>query len=141
MRDLLSEIERAVKARGWSARQASMHAVGTPELIHDMRRGRVPSVEGFRTLCQALELEFYVGPPREGGYVDAARLSRALETTERALASTGRRMGHADKARAVSAVYDLMSRGYVGRVNTFSDYVLISETSSRVLEYLSKIMS
>ena len=111
MRDLLSEIERAVKARGWSARQASMQAVGTPELIHDMRRGRVPSVERFRTLCQALELEFYVGPPREGGYVDAARLSRALETTERALASTGRRMSHTDKARAVSAVYDLMGRG------------------------------
>ena len=46
MRDLLCEIERAVKARGWSARQASMHAAGqnTPELIHDMRRGRVPSV-------------------------------------------------------------------------------------------------
>ena len=88
-----------------------MQAVGTPELIHDMRRGRVPSVERFRTLCQALELEFYVGPPREGGYVDAARLSRALETTERALASTGRRMNHTDKARVVSAVYDLMGRG------------------------------
>ena len=111
MRDLLSEIERAVKARGWSARQASMHAIGTPELIHDMRRGRVPSVERFRTLCQALELEFYVGPPREGGYVDSARLSRALETTDRALASTGRRMSHADKAQAVAAVYDLMGRG------------------------------
>ena len=38
MRDLLCEIERAVKARGWSAPQASMHAAGqsTPELIHDM---------------------------------------------------------------------------------------------------------
>ena len=111
MHDLLSEIERAVKARGWSARQASMHALGTPELIHDMRRGRVPSVERFRALCQTLELEFYVGPPRDGGVVDAARLSRALETTERALASTGRRMSHEDKARAVSAVYDLMSQG------------------------------
>ena len=86
MRDLLSKIERAVKARGWSARQASMQAVGTPELFHDIRRGRVPSVERFRTLCQA------------------------LETTDRALASRGRRMGHADKAQAVAAVYDLMGR-------------------------------
>ena len=111
MRELLNEIERAVKARGWSARQASMHAVGTPELIHDMRRGRVPSVERFQKLCRAVGLEFYVGPPRDGGHVDAVRLSRALETTDRALASTGRRMGHVDKARAVSAVYDLMSRG------------------------------
>ena len=111
MRELLSEIERAVKARGWSARQASMHAVGTPELIHDMRRGRVPSVERFQKLCQALKLEFYVGPPRNGGHVDAARLSRALATTDRALASTGRRLSHMDKANAVSAVYELMSKG------------------------------
>ena len=111
MRELLNEIERAVKARGWSARQASMHAVGTPELIHDMRRGRVPSVERFQKLCEALELEFYVGPPRDGGHVDAARLSQALATTDRALALTGRRMSHMDKATAVSAVYDLMSRG------------------------------
>ena len=35
MHDLLSEIERTVKARGWSARQALMHAVGTRELIHE----------------------------------------------------------------------------------------------------------
>ena len=110
MRELLSEIERAVKARGWSARQASMHAVGTPGVIDDMRRGRVPSVERVKKLCQALDLEFYVGPPRDGGYVDAVRLSRALETTERALASTGRRLSHMDKAHAVSAVYELMSR-------------------------------
>ena len=111
MRELLDEIERAVKSRGWSARQASMHAVGSPQLIHDMRRGRIPSVERFQKLCEALELEFYVGPPRDGGHVDAARLSRALATTEQALASTGRRMSHMDKATAVSAVYDLMSRG------------------------------
>ena len=110
MRDLFGEIERAVKARGWSARQASLHAVGTPELIHDMRRGRVPSVERFRTLCQAQELEFHVGSPRDGGRVDAVRLSRAREITERALVSTGRTTSHADKARAVSAVYDLMAK-------------------------------
>ena len=88
-----------------------MHAVGTPELIHDMRRGRVPSVERFQKLCRALELEFYVGPPRDSGYVDAVRLSRALATTERALASTGAGLSHMDKGRAVSAVYELMSKG------------------------------
>ena len=76
-----------------------------------MRRGRAPSVERFRTLCQALELELHVGPPRDGGRVDAVRLSRALEITERAPASTGRTMSHADKAWTVSAVYDLMGKG------------------------------
>ena len=111
MRDLLSEVERAARARGWSARQASMQATGTPHLIHDMRRGRAPSVERFRALCQALELEFYVGPPRGEGHVDTMRLARALKATEEALAATSRRMSHTDKSDAVAAVYDLMGRG------------------------------
>ena len=111
MRELLSEIERAVRARGWSARQASMEAVGTPELIRDMRRGRVPSVERFRALCEALDLEFYVGPRRSKHPVDVTRLEQALETAEQVLGSTGREMGRADKARAVSAIYDLIGEG------------------------------
>ena len=127
MRELLDEIERAVRARGWSARQASMQAVGTPELIHSMRRGRVPSVERIRALCEVLGLEFYVGLPRDEPNVDTERLKSALETTERALASTGRKMGYADKALTVSAVYDLIGqgRGNIQRV------VALIETVSR----------
>ena len=88
-----------------------MKAVGSPELIRSMRRGRVPSVERVEALCQVLDLEFYVGPPRAERPVDAERLERALETTDRTLASTGRTMGHGDKARAVAAVYDLIGEG------------------------------
>ena len=117
MESLLREIERAVKARGWSARQASLRAVGTPELIREMRRGRVPSVERIRSLCEVLDLEFYVGPPRAERPVDAERLERALETTERALVATGRTMSFGDKARAVAAVYDLIGEGR-GRANS-----------------------
>ena len=117
MESLLREIERAVKARGWSARQASLRAVGTPELIREMRRGRVPSVERIRSLCEVLDLEFYIGPPRAERPVDAERLERALETTERALVATGRTMSFRDKARAVSAVYDLIGEGR-GRANS-----------------------
>ncbi len=104
MQELLRDIERAVRARGWSARQASMRAVGTPELIHNMRRGRVPSVERVKALCEVLGLEFYVGPPRAAAPVDTGRLGRALEITEQALAATARHMSHSDKAQAVSAV-------------------------------------
>ena len=111
MEELLREVERAVKARGWSARQASMKEVGTPELIRSMRRGRVPSVERVQALCQVLDLEFYIGPPRAERPVDAERLERALETTERTLASAGRTMSYPDKARAVAAVYDLIGEG------------------------------
>ena len=60
--DLLKIIDRALNEQGISARQASILATGTPELIRNMRRGRVPSVERFCALCDVLNLEFYVGP-------------------------------------------------------------------------------
>ena len=59
--DLLKIIDRALNEQGISARQASLLATGTPELIRNMRRGRVPSVERFCALCDVLNLEFYVG--------------------------------------------------------------------------------
>ena len=60
--DLLKIIDRALDEQGISARQASILATGAPELIRNMRRGRVPSVERFCALCDVLNLEFYVGP-------------------------------------------------------------------------------
>ena len=129
MRDLLDEIERAVRARGWSARQASMRAVGTPELIRDMRRGRVPSVERFRALCEVLDLEFYVGPPRSGNPVDSRRLEQAVETAESVLAATGRKLTHGDKARTVSTIYDLLGEGS-GRANAMRVVQLVDTVTS-----------
>jgi len=111
MQDLLDEIERAVRARGWSARQASMRAVGTPELIRDMRRGRVPSVERFRALCDVLGLEFYVGPPRSGSRPQPHQLEQAIEAAESVIAATGRKMTHAQKASVVSTIYYLIGEG------------------------------
>ena len=108
MRELLGEIERALRARGWSARQASMEAVGTPEMISDMRRGRVPSVERIQALCEVLGLEFYIGPSRSADPVDAARLARAMVTADRGLESCGRVMKYEDRARVVSAIYNLL---------------------------------
>ena len=135
MEELLRQIERTVRARGWSARQASMKAVGNPELIRSMRRGRVPSVERVEALCKVLDLEFYVGPPRAERPVDAERLERALETTDRTLASTGRTMGYGDKARAVAAVYDLIGEGrgqvYTRRVVSLIEAVARGRTLHR----------
>ena len=110
MRELLTTIEQAVRERGWSARQASMEAVGTPELISNMRRGRVPSVDRFRALCRVLGLEFYVGRPREAVEVDEQRLELALEAAERGLSMNGREMDFPDKARLIAAVYQLIGK-------------------------------
>ena len=108
--DLLSEIERALKARGVSARQASIQAVGHGELIRDIRRGRTPSWDRIRALCEVLGLEFYVGPVREPASVDDRRLELALEAAERGLKTSGQTLGATDKARFVASIYDLIGK-------------------------------
>ena len=108
MRELLSEFERAMRARGLSASQASMQAVGSKELIREMRRGRVPSVERVKALCDVLDLEFYIGARRRPAPVDADRLERALEAADHGLGLAGRTMDYPSKARFVSAIYDLI---------------------------------
>lgn len=64
MQAILKAIEQALQERGVSARRASIEAVGSPDLIREMRRGRVPSIERLRALCRVLDLEFYIGPRR-----------------------------------------------------------------------------
>lgn len=90
MDDILREIDAALRRLGISARAASIRAHGSPELIRDMRRGHVPSVERLRSLCEALGLELYVGPPRGLEGWDSGMLPddslRSLEQISQALA-------------------------------------------------------
>ena len=108
MQEMLHEVERALRARGLSASQVSLRAVGSKELIHEMRRGRVPSVERFKALCDVLGLEFYVGAPRRPAPVDSARLVRALEAADHGLGLAARSMDSPGRARFVAAIYDLL---------------------------------
>ncbi len=110
MDDLLIEVDRALRARGWSARRASIEAAGNPDYLRNMRRGSVATIERFRTLCEVLGLEFYVGAPRETGSVDRNRLLAALEATDRVLSEEAipRELDLSDKARMVAAVYELL---------------------------------
>ena len=110
MEDLVAQINRALRERGWSARQASMEAVGAPELIRNIRRGHLPSMERMQALCEVLDLEFYIGPARESGSVDELRLEDAVDSTERTLQATGVRLDPRTKARAVVAIYELLDR-------------------------------
>ena len=111
MEDLLDLINATLRARRWSARQASIEAVGNDQLIRNMRRGQVPSVEKFRALCAVLGLEFYVGPPREVGSVDEQRLKHAIVTTEQTLHDEALELEFEDKAQVIAAVYELMDQG------------------------------
>ena len=108
MEDLIEEVNRALRARGWSARHASRQIGGSPEFIRNLRRGYVSSLEKFRTLCEVLELEFYVGPRREVGAVDERRLEAAIATVEHTLAETHFVLDPEDKAGVVGAVYSFI---------------------------------
>ena len=107
MEDLIAEVNRALRARGWSAQYASRQLGGSPEFIRNLRRGYVSSIEKFRNLCELLDLEFYVGPKRESGAVDERRLEQTIATLERVLLEAGYVLDPKDKASAVAALYAL----------------------------------
>ena len=110
MEDVLAVINRALRARGWSAQKASVESGGSPELIRNLRRGREPRLAQLKALCEVLELEFYIGPPRRVGAVDERRLEEALEVTQRTLQAQALRPAPHDWARAVAALYELLDR-------------------------------
>ena len=85
-----------------------MEAVDNANLISNMRRGRVPSGDRFRALCDVLGLESDVGPPRAGRLLGEERLGVGVELAERALAANAPELDHVDKARPVVAVYGLL---------------------------------
>lgn len=60
----LSTILDAAHRSGRSEREVSRTATGQPAALSLIKTGRVPSVERVRLLCAALDLEFYIGPPR-----------------------------------------------------------------------------
>ena len=63
----LAAILQAADADARSDRAISLAATGEESALAAIRRGRVPSVERARALCEVLGLEFYVGLPRVDG--------------------------------------------------------------------------
>lgn len=110
MENLITTINRALRARGWSARHASLEAVGSPELIRNMRRGRLPSVDRLQALCDVLDIELYVGPRRKPAAIDERRLEEAVESTERTLEAHSIALDPQAKAHAIAAVYELLDQ-------------------------------
>ena len=108
MDDLIAEVNRALRARGWSAQHASRQVGGSAEFVRNLRRGHVTSITKFRALCEVLGLEFYVGPARNAGAVDERRLERAMVVLERALRDSGFVLAAESKAGAVAAIYEFV---------------------------------
>ena len=107
---ITAAINRGLRAERYSAHQASLEAGGNPDLVRNIRRGRLPSVARLGELCEVLGLELYVGPPRAAGAIDERRLREAVASTERTLHAHDITLAPEAKADAVAAVYDLLDR-------------------------------
>ena len=74
---LISTLLDAARNDPRSERAISKQATGQPTAIAMIRSGRTPSIERVRRLCAALNLECYVGPPRDPE-ADHRKQTRAL---------------------------------------------------------------
>ena len=61
----LRTILETARESGRSEREISRSATGQAAAISLIKTGRIPSVERVRRLCDALDLEFYIGPRRD----------------------------------------------------------------------------
>ena len=88
----------------------TIEAPGSPGLIMDMRRGRMPSVERLQALCEVLGLEFDVGRPRtvRGADLDVERLILALEALTDGFPDAEKSLPTHDRAQLLVAVYALL---------------------------------
>ncbi len=65
-------IEGALERDGRSAAAVSRIAVGNPALLKNIKLGQIPSIEKVERLCEILDLEFYIGPPRDPAPAESA---------------------------------------------------------------------
>ena len=117
MSDFVELVDRVLVERGWSARQVSIEAFGTPNAIDNMRRGRVPSLERVRTLCEHLGLECYVGRRRvmEEPGLHIERLAAALEAVKADFPKVEEVLSVYDWAALVATIYALVDEQDVHR--------------------------
>lgn len=71
LKELLTIIEKELERKGMSAASASKEAVGNFGLIKNMREGASPRYSSLQKLCEVLDLEFYIGPPRVAQIITA----------------------------------------------------------------------
>lgn len=81
MDEILAAIEDALERKGLSAAAASSKAVGNASLIKNLRHRRAEKrdhpIENLQKLAKVLDLELYLGPPRETGPIYNLSLNSA----------------------------------------------------------------
>ena len=71
-------ILNAVAKSGRSNRDVSLQAVGHESAIHSLKRGLDARASTLEALCDALDLEFYIGPPRGTAPAESPALSTVV---------------------------------------------------------------
>ena len=79
--DVIDAIKAQLVATNLSAAEISRRATGQKDALKRLFRGHKPSAERLANLCDALGLEFYVGPRRDEGAL-IEKISRALDFPE-----------------------------------------------------------
>ena len=115
--DFVGLVDRVLVERGWSARQVSIEAFGTPNVIDNLRRGRAPSLDRVRALCDHLGLECYVGRRRvvEDPGLHIERLAAALEAVKSDFPAVEEVLSAYDWAALVATIYALVDEHDVHR--------------------------
>ena len=117
MKEFVELVDRVLVERGWSARQVSIEAFGTPNVIDNMRRGRMPSMQRVRTLCDHLGLECYIGRRRvvDDPGIHIERLAAALDAVRLDFPKVEELLSSYDRAALVAAIYALVDEDDVHR--------------------------
>ena len=95
--EIIAAIEDAIKRKGTNPSRLAKENGWSINAIRYILEGRPPSSRRLADVCEALDLEFYVGPPRapEGTRLDARQLADELER----LAAQARRIAESKERR------------------------------------------
>ncbi|MHC9236887.1 LexA family transcriptional regulator [Pseudooceanicola sp. 502str34] len=86
----LSLVEDRRQALGYSMAELSERAFGSRKVtaVQDLKRGSSPSIERISALCEALDLEFYIGKKRDSGVINVVMPAGDLEHDYALISST-----------------------------------------------------
>lgn len=139
MDELLEKIDAALKEKGLSASAASRLAVGHAALIKNLRNhqsgDRLHPIEGLMRLATALDLEFYVGPPREAGDVSQPPAADPEEFANIPLHEASLAAG-AGAANGAEPIVDYLSfrRDWLRRIGTAPANAVLARVSGDSME-------
>ena len=85
LEDFSALVRRRLDETGLSQYRAALASGLPPDAIRSVLEGHVPRLDRVASICEALGLEFYIGPPREEQASISPEVEEATENLNRAL--------------------------------------------------------